>query len=381
METHQIKDTITMSDNEDERRKRRRMSPPHLPALLVVDHVFPFLDRSTWNHLASASKEFRKLSRSLTHPWPQGMFAMDAAVYCVAFDPLKGQNIALSGAYGLLRLWNSKNGNLQPLEGHEGGVNAVSFSQDGHWLASAGDDRTVRVWNLLVQDVDVDSDDPPACMLTLKHPRSPQGHKVQCVQFSPSEATIASGSEDGRVRLWDLESGNLLRIFRVGAQRNSITCLSFSPDGQSIAFGGSDRTIRIKEHLHSDSRNMIEHNHCVNALAFSTDGKLFASGCRNEPTIQLYDTTTTTTTTQNNYQYLGQLHGHTHSITSLKFLDSSRLISASEDSSVRIWNVYTKECTFFQKSRARCLLSVDISPDKHFLAWSSITRKVCLWGL
>jgi WD40 repeat protein len=369
----QIKYTITMSNKEEERRKRRRMSPPHLPVEILVNHVLPFLDRTTWNGLASASKEFKKLSRSLTHPWPQGMFAMEAAVYCVSFDPLTGQNIALSGAYGLLRLWNSKNGKLQALEGHEGGVNAVSFSQDGHWLASAGDDRTVRMWNLIVQD----DNDPPACMLTLKHPRSPQGHKVQCVQFSPSGATIASGSEDGRVRLWDLQNGNLLRIFRVGSQRNSITCLSFSPDGHSIAFGGSDRTIRIK-HLHSDSRNMIEHNHCVNALAFSTDGKFFASGCRNEPTIQLYDTTTAN---QNNFQYLGQLHGHTHSITSLKFLDSSRLISASEDSSVRIWNVYTKECTFFQKSRARCLLSVDISPDKHFLAWSSITRKVCLWGL
>src|SRR5207245_6446662 len=80
------------------------------------------------------------------------------------------------------------------LTGHTGNVHRVAFSPDGHTLASGSADNTVRLWDLI---------DPghPAPLATLT------GHSaaVQGLAFSPDGHTLASGSEDNAVRLWDTD--------------------------------------------------------------------------------------------------------------------------------------------------------------------------------
>ena len=66
---------------------------------------------------------------------------------------------------------------------------------------------------------------------------------VYSVSFSPDGQTLASGSDDGTVRLWDVNTGTLL--YTLTEHRGSVYSVSFSPDGQTLASGSFDRTVLL----------------------------------------------------------------------------------------------------------------------------------------
>ncbi len=204
------------------------------------------------------------------------------------------------------------------LEGHTDLVWSVAFSPNGRTLASGSQDRTIRLWNANNGNLKT--------ILT--------GHRdaVISVAFSPDGRTLASASGDQSIRLWNPNNGNLKRT--LSGHTNAVTSVAFSPDGRTLASASWDATIRLWNPNNGKlKRTLKEHTDAVDSVVFSSDGRTLASSSRDQ-TIRLWN--------PNNGKLIRTLTGHTGDIPRIMFSpDGQTLASASRDDTVRLWNPNT----------------------------------------
>jgi WD40 repeat protein len=120
------------------------------------------------------------------------------------------------------------------LKGHLSEVNAVAISSDGQTIASASNDRTIKIWNL----------HPVLNGYTQELRMTLTGHlgEVKSVAISPDGQTLVSGSWDTTIKLWNLYTGEYISAL-VGHLR-TVNCVAISPDGQTLVSGG-DGEIKV----------------------------------------------------------------------------------------------------------------------------------------
>jgi tRNA A-37 threonylcarbamoyl transferase component Bud32 len=151
------------------------------------------------------------------------------------------------------------------LNGHTLPVSSICFSPDGKRLASVSADRTVRVWDA----------DTGHLVRTLLHMRP-----IAAIVFSPDGQRLASADGDQTVQtvhFWDVEKGQEVRAFekREGTLVHHVT---FSPDGKLLAAASADnKTVRVLDvETGQELFALKEHTSEVRALAFSPDGQRLA---------------------------------------------------------------------------------------------------------
>jgi WD40 repeat protein len=207
------------------------------------------------------------------------------AVCAVSVRP-NSQHVALGTADGtlvVLDVAGSAPKELAAPTAHVAGVAAVSYSPDGTKLATAGGDGILKVWNL--SDTGV-----PVQLAKFESQTKPSGNtgysSLSAVAFSADSRYVASAGADAVVRIWDVQTKGEVRGLR--GHTDWATCVAFGPDGRMLISGGADKTARIFELTPQEGGGSFGHLLAVNAVAASPDGKLMATASVDQ-TIKIWD--------------------------------------------------------------------------------------------
>lgn len=250
----------------------------------------------------------------------------------------------------------------QTLTGHTQTVESVAFTPDGQTLASGSRDRTIKLWDAQTG----------ALKQTLTEPSA---GAVYAVVFSPDGKTLASGGADKTLRLWDTRTGNLIHMWTGHSQ--SILAIAFSPAGQTLASGSFDKTIKIWDVQTGALRQTLtsEHPDGVRAIAFSQQGHL-ASGDYDD-TIKLWEPS------DGDYRPGARtLPGHGNLVTSVVFSpDGKTLASGSFDRTIKLWDVQSGLVRQTLTGTLDLVRAVVISADGTTLASAGDDQKIRIWDL
>ncbi|MFI7683061.1 NB-ARC domain-containing protein [Streptomyces griseoaurantiacus] len=245
---------------------------------------------------------------------------------------------------------------LRTLVGHTSGVRAVAISPDGTWLATAGRDGDVRIWDRTTGFT----------IATLT------GHTawVNAVAISPDGTWLATGSDDGEVRIWDRATEATTAI--LAGHVSGVTTVAISPDGTWLATAGYDKETRIwNRAARTVTATLRGHIREVRSVAISPDGTWLATGSAHGE-VRIWDRAAEATT--------ATLTGPDEMVRSVAISpDGTWLATGSDDGEVRIWDKTTGVTTLALAGQSGPVAAVAIAPEGDYIAAGTYGGEVRIW--
>lgn len=252
-----------------------------------------------------------------------------------------GGTIAVTaGDDGTVRFWDIESGReTMRLEGHDGPVNSAALSVDGSFAVSGGADKTVRLWHTA----------KGKCVRVFA------GHTdaVTSVTFYPRGGYAFSAGLDGTIRFWELGSGKPGGVCK--GHDGGVTSVAADPEGQLLISGGVDATVRLwRADKAKAAGKMKGHGGPVRSVAFNSDGGLAVSGADDRLAVVW---------SVGRQKALKVFKGHQAAVRSVAISsDNALAATGSVDWTLRIWNVDTAKSVFTLEADEQWVTAVAIVP-------------------
>ena len=274
--------------------------------------------------------------RSLVRVWD----GLEGGAQALAVSP-DGARIIAGGADGKVRLWRTNDGMLErTLEGHTGAIHDVALLANGQQLISVAADQMMRQWN-------------PADGTLVR--MTPHGAPVRFVASSPDNLRLTTASEDGKVRVWEVATGQLLEAF--SGHTGPVTAVRWLADSQSILSLSQDQSVRVRRL--SIQRVLPAMSSVVLDMGLLNNGAQFIT-CGGTDPVAIRDL--------NNGQLVRNLEGFSGEAFALAVRSDSQRLVLGGDKQVTLWNPATPQP----------LQQLSVSGKVTALAWSPDNLKLAV---
>ncbi|MEM1067511.1 MAG: protein kinase [Planctomycetota bacterium] len=232
---------------------------------------------------------------------------------------------AFGDAAGRIQLWDATSRRrVCDLDGHQTSIESLAFHPNGEFLASCSEDGIVRIWNVIEQRE-----------VRSKADCHDEG-TIYALAYSPDGTSLATCGDDLLLRIWSSEDFEMTGEF--SGHTRPIRSLAFSPDGQSIVSGSSDRRLKIWDlKTGKEKHHLPGHNGMVLSVCFSPSGQYVISGA-NDETIRIWST--------ESGKQVAIINGHRDGVQAVTMLDDERTIVAGDRSGqLRLWRISGRRIT------------------------------------
>ncbi|MHC5055565.1 MAG: FtsX-like permease family protein [Planctomycetota bacterium] len=259
-----------------------------------------------------------------------GLRGLAAPVLSLAFSP-DGKRFVSGCGDNTVRVWDVAAGaEVLALTRHSASVTTVAFSPDGRSVASGDSDGTVKLWyahNGELHQLPADSlDAAPEPPVPLRF----TGHSapVTSTAFDPQGLRLASASEDGAVKVWDVSTGAML--LGLAGDGGRVSSIAFGLEGKLLASAGDNGKVHLWDAATGDEvRTLVGHQAPISSIAFRPRSSELASGSH-DGTIKVWNVDTG--------KEVSTLEGQKGVVATLAYdPDGDRLAAAGEDGIVRLW--------------------------------------------
>ena len=296
---------------------------------------------------------------------------LQETVFTESFDPpwsvatsSNGRYCAMGSRRGGARVWRD-GGKILNLtwQAHTAAVQALAFSPDEQTLATGSWDGTIKLWNL----------ENGALLWLGQHAGS-----IHRLVFTPDGRALVSGGDDAAIQLWDISSGKHLQT--LSGQSSAVYALACSPDGSLLACGSFDGSIRLWQMQGAQAaqpgtatRLLTGHSGLVWSVVFAPDGRTLASGSFDR-TVKLWDV--------ESLKIRETLTGHTAPVNALAWSpDGSLLASGSRDQMIWLWDVERGNYRMALHGHTAIVHDLVFTPDSRSLLSGSEDGTIRVWDV